>query len=71
MRRIDPAEDVITHGERIVAFKILFAGLGDVEQSHGRLLAERRPGGVSRPMLKSARTQYDLIKSSEKSFLDG
>jgi hypothetical protein len=49
MRRIDPAEDVITQGERIVAFKIPF--LDDVEQAHRGLLANRSPGVVSRLML--------------------
>jgi hypothetical protein len=52
VRRIGAAEDFITLGERIVAIKILFAGLDHVEQMHRGLLAKRCPGVVSRPILK-------------------
>ena len=43
MRRIGAAEHFITLGERIVAIKILFAGLDHVEQMHRGLLAKRCP----------------------------
>ena len=52
MRRIAAAEHFTTLGERIVAIKILFAGLDYVGQMHRGLLAKRCPGVVSRLMLK-------------------
>ena len=52
MRRIGPAEDFITLGERIVAVKIGFALRDRAHHPHRGLLAERRSGVVSRLMLK-------------------